>query len=88
MLVYIYIFNTSKIETTREYLFFGFIFLSSSFFFTELNMFSLSFNPLSLLGSLIPANNYPRMLTLSGIALPSSPIRCSATGQTIQYQSL
>ena len=61
--------------------------MSSSFFFTELNMFSLSFNPLSLLGSLIPANNYPRMLTLSGIALPSS-IRCSATGQTIQYQSL
>ena len=45
MLVYIYIYNTSKIETTREYLFFGFIFLSSSFFFTELNMFSLSFNP-------------------------------------------
>ena len=43
--IYIYIFNTSKLETTNEYLFFGFYFLSSSFFFTELNMFSLSFNP-------------------------------------------
>ena len=52
MLVYIYIFNTSKIETTREYLFFGFIFLSSSFFFTELNMFSLSFNPSLFVGFL------------------------------------